>query len=65
MDFREAVGLNPNDADASTNLGVALAMQGELIEARELLERAVQLNPRSEPARANLERVREALRAKQ
>jgi Flp pilus assembly protein TadD/mono/diheme cytochrome c family protein len=64
-DFREVAALKPNDADAATNLGVALAMQGELDEARQCLERALRLNPRSESARANLERVRASLRQRQ
>jgi Flp pilus assembly protein TadD len=63
-DFREAFQLKPNDSDACTNLGVALAMQGKTAEAKALFERALELNPQSEGARKNLERARQALAAK-
>jgi len=60
-DFRELAGLKPDDSDAWTNLGVALAMQGELAEAKTVFERAMQLNPGNTTARKNLDRVRDLL----
>ena len=57
-DFRELLTLMPNDSDTCTNLGVALAMQGDLTAARDLFERAIVLNPANEVARKNLERTR-------
>ncbi len=56
-DFREIVALKPEDSDACTNLGVALAMQRQFAEARLLFERALLLNPQSAAARKNLELV--------
>ena len=61
-DFREMVALRPSDSDACTNLGVALAMQGDWREAKEFFERAIQLNPGNAVARKNLERVQELLK---
>ena len=43
--FRDAVRLNPQDADAEANLGSALAQLGELQEAKSHFERALQLKP--------------------
>ena len=63
-DFRELTALKPDDADAYTNLGVALAIEGKLSEAKEILERALQLNPASEPARKNLKLVVDSLAGK-
>ncbi len=57
-DFRELLALTPNDSDTCTNLGVALAMQGDMTGARDLFERAIVLNPANEVARKNLERTR-------
>lgn len=56
-DFRELVSLQPEDSDVCTNLGVAYAMQGAFAQARELLERALRLNPGNAIARKNLDRV--------
>jgi Flp pilus assembly protein TadD/mono/diheme cytochrome c family protein len=60
-DFRELLALKPDDSDTCTNLGVALAMQGDLPAAKDLFERAVNLNPSNEVARKNLERARQRL----
>ena len=60
-DFRELMALKPSDSDACTNLGVALAMEGDLPEAKDLFERALKLNPANEVARKNLERVSKLL----
>lgn len=57
-DFRELLALTPDDSDTCTNLGVALAMQGDMAGARDLFERAIVLNPANEVARKNLERTR-------
>lgn len=61
-DFRELTALRPEDSDSWTNLGVALARTGEFAGARDALERALQLNPASEGARKNLEKVRRRLK---
>ncbi|HLJ50316.1 MAG TPA: tetratricopeptide repeat protein [Bryobacteraceae bacterium] len=58
-DFRDIVALKPDDSDACTNLGVALAMQRQFAEARELFERALRLNPQNAVAHRNLELVRQ------
>ncbi|MGA2595995.1 MAG: tetratricopeptide repeat protein [Bryobacteraceae bacterium] len=57
-DFRELLALTPNDSDTCTNLGVALAMQGDIAGARDLFERAIVLNPANEVARKNLEKTK-------
>ncbi len=57
-DFRELLALTPNDSDTCTNLGVALAMQGDMASARDLFERAIVLNPANEVARKNLEKTK-------
>jgi Flp pilus assembly protein TadD len=61
-DLREVVTLRPSDSDAWANLGVALARQGDFEEAREALAHALQIDPNSDAARRNLERVQQRLR---
>jgi TolB-like protein/class 3 adenylate cyclase len=46
-DARQAVALDPNDADAHTAMGEALAYVGRLAEAKVEAERALALNPSS------------------
>ena len=46
-EFRQAIALKPNFADAHANLGVALRQLGQLSEARAALEQAVRLAPRN------------------
>jgi len=43
--YRQALGLNPNHADANNNLGILLTEQGHFPEALARLERAVELEP--------------------
>jgi Flp pilus assembly protein TadD len=51
------VRLNPQDAGAEANLGSALAETGNLKEARLHFERALQIDPKNELARENLEQL--------
>ena len=56
----EAVRLDPNDAAAHNNLGIALGSVGRLDEARRAFERALALQPGFEDARRNLDLARGA-----
>jgi tetratricopeptide (TPR) repeat protein len=58
--FREAVQLNPESAEAHSNLGAGLGLQGKLDEAIVHFRRALQIDPDHVNARENL---RKALRA--
>lgn len=60
-DFRQAVAINPNHAEARSNLGFVLARLGKQEEARTQLEKALQLNPDSSEARFQLAAVLRAL----
>ncbi len=60
-DLTDLIALNPGDSDAHANLGVTLARQGNFKSAAQALERSLQLDPRNEAARRNLERVRQHL----
>ena len=60
--FRKAARLAPHDSDLATNLGVALAITGDLPGAIAAFEDALQSNPRNETARQNLSRARAALK---
>lgn len=51
---RAALALEPNKDYLYNNLGYNLLRQGRLQEARQMLERALELNPRSPAARNNL-----------
>jgi Flp pilus assembly protein TadD len=61
LHFRAAVRLNPQDANAEANLGSALAETGNLREARLHFERALQIDPKNELARENLEQLNREL----
>jgi len=52
--FRKAVQINPNFAEALNNLGHALAAQGRLEEAIENYRKATQINPNFAVAQNNL-----------
>ncbi|MGE0580537.1 MAG: sulfotransferase [Steroidobacteraceae bacterium] len=52
--FREALAIAPNDPEATSLLGLALARAARLEEGAQLLERAVQLDPRQPGLRFNL-----------
>ncbi len=52
--FRKELAANPNDYDANYQLASILSHRGKPEEARPLLERAVQVRPGSEEARAAL-----------
>ncbi len=60
--WERAVALDPGDADALTQLGVAAAVRGRLAEAKGLLERALAADPAHPEARRNLDRVLRDLR---
>ena len=53
-EFRSAIALNPENADAHFNLGVILGPRGQLNDAITHLERAVEINPRNADAYHNL-----------
>jgi Flp pilus assembly protein TadD len=61
-DLRDVVTLRPADSDAWANLGVALARQGDFVEAREALVHALRINPNSDAASRTLDRVEQRLR---
>jgi type III protein arginine methyltransferase len=52
--FREAIRLDPRDAIAHCNLGLALHQLGDAEEAREMLRRATELDPGNADFAANL-----------
>lgn len=54
--LRRDVRINPDAADGWNTLGVALAAQGKVAEAREAFAAAVKIKPESVEYRANLER---------
>jgi tetratricopeptide (TPR) repeat protein len=56
-DFRKAIQLNPKSADAHLWLGIALRKAGHNSEARKALERSVELNPRRNWTRQQLEKT--------
>jgi Flp pilus assembly protein TadD len=64
-EFRAAVRINPQDANAEANLGAALAESGNWKEARAHLEKALAINPNLANARENLEQVKRELPAEQ
>jgi Flp pilus assembly protein TadD len=57
-EFRAAVRLNPQEANAEANLGAALAEFGNWKEARTHLEKALAIDPSLANARDNLEQVK-------
>jgi Flp pilus assembly protein TadD len=58
--FRRVTELQPNDADAHSNLGYALFLEGKLDEAINSLETAVMLKPGFERAAQNLAMAKQA-----
>jgi len=58
---REALSLRPDWPVAMINLAVLLAAQGELDEARGLLEQVLEIDPGNATALQNIERIRKAL----
>ena len=64
-EFRTAVELNPDDANARFNFGVALVNLGQTHAAIEQLSEAVRLNPGLAEARAALDNAVAAERGAQ
>lgn len=58
--FERAVALDPDDAEALNNLGVALEQQGEFARAREAFEKALKIAPTSLYIQQNYDLFREA-----
>src|SRR6187401_407904 len=58
--FERAVSLDPNNAEALNDLGVALEQQGEFVKAREAFEKALKLAPGSLYIQQNYDLFREA-----
>lgn len=58
---RKALSLRPDWPIAMVNLAVLLAVQGELDEARGLLERVLEIEPENTTAIQNIERIEKAL----
>ena len=58
--FERAVALDPENADALNNLGVALEQQGEFAKAREAYEKALKLKPGNLYIQQNYDLFREA-----
>ena len=63
--FRDAVRLNPQDADAEANLGSALAQLGELKQAKIALRASasVEARPRAGPGESATRRADAGARA--
>jgi len=61
--FEAAVRLDPTDVDALNSLAIACAQLGRLDRAGECWRRALELDPKFEPARENLRRL-EQMRAR-
>lgn len=53
-EFREAVRLDPDYAEAYNNLGIALAEQGDMAPAVEAFRQAVRLDPANAESQSNL-----------
>lgn len=58
--FERAVLLDPENASALNNLGIALEQQGEFDKAREAYERAIQLKPKNTYIQQNYDLFRES-----
>lgn len=54
-EFREAVRLDPDYAEAYNNLGIALAEQGDMAAAVEAFRHAVRLDPQDAESQSNLD----------
>ncbi|XP_048246983.1 protein O-mannosyl-transferase TMTC4-like [Haliotis rufescens] len=54
MKYRRAIELNPIDAKSMLNLAVILRRRGDVIEAKQLLERSISINSHSAVAWMNL-----------
>jgi Flp pilus assembly protein TadD len=59
--FRKAIAIKPDYANAYNSLGMALANQGQLEEARAEFQTALQVDPRHRSAAENLARLEAAL----
>ena len=57
VQYQEALRLKPGYALAHKNLGIVLAQKGDMEEALEHLERALQLNPNDGELRQILQQV--------
>jgi Flp pilus assembly protein TadD len=55
----EAIRLQPDHVGARNNLGVALGRSGDYEGARREWEEVLKIDPRNEPARRNLDQLRE------
>jgi tetratricopeptide (TPR) repeat protein len=60
--FKAALKIRADWAGAHNNLGIAIASQGRIAEALTHFERAVELDPSMQDARANRDQARAALR---
>ena len=58
--FERAVAMDPENAEAHNDLGVALEQQGEFVKAREAFENALKLAPNSLYIQQNYDLFREA-----
>jgi Flp pilus assembly protein TadD len=56
--YRLALGFEPNNPDTNNNLGILLAMRGDIAAAVELFSRAVSADPGHENAIDNLAQAR-------
>ncbi len=61
--YREALRIQPSQTDAHFNLGNALARQGRLTDAERHFLEALRINPAYEPAKKNLEAVRNLMKS--
>ena len=55
--YRKAIELDPNNAEAYTNLGRALAGQGEFVEAEKASRTAIELDPKNPILCENLAKI--------
>jgi tetratricopeptide (TPR) repeat protein len=63
-EFRIAIRLKPDYAKAYTNLGSALALQGDLNDAVAEFTEALRLQPDLAEAKANLEQAKNLLKSR-
>ena len=58
-EYKEALRITPNSADAHNNLAAALAQMGQVSEAIQQLKAALRINPNDIEARNNLKKLQE------
>ena len=60
--LKKALTINPEDTALYTNLAIILKRQGDLVDARHHLLRALEINPANASARRHLEEIDSRMR---